>query len=163
MRSNWAIFLVWALVLALIYWVFSSFIAQQYQPKMQIVQTDNAAELTLQRARDGHFRINGHINSAAVTLLLDTGATSITLSERLAARLNLPRGESFIARTANGEVAGYESRLSELSFGPFRFTNVRVGVLPNLGNEVLLGMNIIRHFDLRTQDQQMHLKLIEQN
>ncbi|WP_051534357.1 retropepsin-like aspartic protease family protein [Deefgea rivuli] len=160
MRSTWSIVLLWAAVLLLIYWTFTQFIAQQYQPKMMISSSGQGSEITLPRARDGHFRVNGSINGEPVILLLDTGASAMTISSALAERLDLPRGEPFTAQTANGDVEGYQSKLGSLSFGPFEFKNVSVGVVPNLGNEVLMGMNIIQKFDIRTQDNQMHLKLI---
>lgn len=161
MRSTWSIVAVWGLVLLLIYWAFTQFIAQQYQPKMQVIRSGQGAEMTLPRAKDGHFRLAARIDGEPVVLLLDTGATAMTINQQLAERIGLPRGESFIANTANGQVEGYQSILRSLKFGPFEFQNVRVGVVPNLGNEVLLGMNIIKQFDIRTQNNQMHLELIE--
>ncbi len=162
MRSTGSIILIWAVVLLIVYWAFTQFIAQQYQPQMQVSSSGQGSEITLPRARDGHFRINGSINGEPVVFLLDTGASTITVNNALAEKLNLPRGDIFIAQTANGDIQGYQSKLNRLSFGPFEFENVSVGVVPNLGNEVLLGMNVIRQFDIRTQDNQMHLKLINQ-
>ncbi len=161
MRSTWSIVLVWGLVLLLIYWAFTQYIAQQYQPKMQISSSGQGREITLPRAKDGHYRLAASINGEPVVLLLDTGATAMTMNQQLAEQIGLPRGEPFIASTANGQVEGYQSILNSLSFGPFEFKNVHVGVVPNLGSEVLLGMNIIKQFDIRTQNNQMHLKLIE--
>ncbi|QZA79018.1 retroviral-like aspartic protease family protein [Deefgea tanakiae] len=159
MRSTWSIVFIWGLVLLLIYWAFTQFIAQQYQPKM--ISSGQGNEITLPRAKDGHYRLAASINGEPVVLLLDTGATAMTLNQELAERIGLPRGEPFIANTANGQVQGYQSKISTLSFGPFEFNNVHVGIVPNMGNEVLLGMNIIKQFDIRTQNNQMHMKLIE--
>jgi aspartyl protease family protein len=161
MRSTWSIILVWAVVLLLIYWGFTQFIAHQYQPKMKITQTGQGSEITLTRAKDGHYRLAAQMNGEPVVLLLDTGATAMTINQELAERIGLPKGEPFIANTANGQVQGYQSVLGNLTFGPFEFKNVPIGVVPNLGSEVLLGMNIIKQFDIRTQNNQMHLKLIE--
>lgn len=160
MRSTWSIIAIWSAVLLIIYWVFTQFIAQQYQPKIQVISSGQGSEITLPRAKDGHFRLAGSINGEPVVLLLDTGATAMTINQQLAERIGLPRGEPFIASTANGQVEGYQSTLSSLSFGPFEFQNVKVGVVPHLGDEVLLGMNIIKQFDIRTQNNQMHLRLI---
>nr|WP_314898763.1 retropepsin-like aspartic protease [uncultured Deefgea sp.] len=161
MRSTWSIVFIWGLVLLLIYWAFTQFIAQQYQPKMKISSSGQGNEITLPRAKDGHYRLAASINGEPVVLLLDTGATAMTLNHELAERIGLPRGETFIANTANGQVEGYQSKISTLNFGPFEFKNVHVGVVPNMGNEVLLGMNIIKQFDIRTQNNQMHMKLTE--
>ncbi|MBM5570772.1 MULTISPECIES: retropepsin-like aspartic protease family protein [Deefgea] len=161
MRSTWSIALVWGLVLLLIYFGFTQFIAHQYHPQMQISQSGQQREITLTRAKDGHYRLAAQMNGEPVVLLLDTGATAMTINQALAERIGLVKGEQFIANTANGPVQGYQSVLDSLIFGPFEFKNVPIGVVPNLGDEVLLGMNIIKHFDIRTQNNQMHMKLIE--
>ena len=158
MRSTVSIIAVWLAVGALVFWAFSQFFATQYTPKMSISQQGN--EVVSDRARDGHYRLNGAINGEPVVLLLDTGATTMAISEALAERLNLTRGESFITQTANGEVTAYQANLQQLDFGPFSFQHVNVAVVPRLGEEILLGMNIIRQFNIRIEGEQMHLQLI---
>lgn len=162
MRSTWSIVLVWGVVLLLVYFGFTQFIAHQYNPKMQVSQSGAQQEITIKRAKDGHYRLAAQMNGEPVMLLLDTGATAMTISQELAERIGLPRGQPFIANTANGQVEGYQSILDSLVFGPFEFRHVPIGVVPNLGTEVLLGMNVIKRFDIRTQNNQMHMKLIEQ-
>jgi aspartyl protease family protein len=159
MRSTFSIVLVWLLVAGGIYWGFNAFLAHQYNPNSRTLSTGQGQTLVLKRSKDGHFRLNGLINGEPVVLLIDTGATAMTLGAPLAQRLQLKVGEPFISQTANGEVEGYLSSLEQFSFGPFDFKNVSVGVVPQLGNEILLGMNIIKRFEVTLKDDQMILKM----
>jgi aspartyl protease family protein len=158
MRSTFSIVVLWLVVAAGIYWAFNAFLAHQYNPNTE-VSAGQGQQLVLQRSKDGHFRLNGRINGEPVVLLIDTGATTMTLGAALATHLQLKPGESMISQTANGAVEGYQSRLDQLSVGPFEFTSVAVGVVPELGNEILLGMNVIRHFDVLLKGDQMILKM----
>ncbi|MCX7206782.1 MAG: retropepsin-like aspartic protease [Proteobacteria bacterium] len=160
MRSTFSIVLLWLLVAGGIYWGFNALIAYQYNPNTRTsLNAGQGQTLVLKRSKDGHFRLNGLINGQPVVLLIDTGASSMTLGAPLAERLQLKVGESFISQTANGQVVGYQSKLEQFSFGPFDFKNVTVGVVPQLGDEILLGMNIIKRFDVMLKGDQMILKM----
>ncbi|WP_164521421.1 retropepsin-like aspartic protease family protein [Iodobacter ciconiae] len=159
MRSTFSIVVVWLLVAAGIYGGFNVFLAHQYNPNTRTFLAGQGQELILQRSRDGHFRLNGSINGQPVVLLIDTGATTVTVGAALAERLQLKVGQPFISQTANGEVEGYQSRLDQLLFGPFEFKALTVGVVPQLGDEVLLGMNVIKRFDISLKSGQMILKM----
>jgi len=162
MRSTFSIVLVWLVVAAGIYWGFNTFLSHQYNPNTRIA-AGQGQELVLKRAKDGHFRLNASINGKPVVMLIDTGATTMAMNAALAQRLNLERGEPMLSQTANGVVEGYSSRLSQLQFGPFEFQNASVGVVPNMSDEVLLGMNILKRFDITLKDEQMILRLSAAN
>ncbi|STQ90448.1 retropepsin-like aspartic protease family protein [Iodobacter fluviatilis] len=159
MRSTFSIVVVWLMVAVGIYWGFNVFLAHQYNPNTRTFLAGQGQELTLQRSRDGHFRLNGNINGQPVVLLIDTGATTLTMSAALAERLKLKPGQPYISQTANGEVKGYLSKIDQLSFGPFEFKHLTVGVVPQLGDEILLGMNVIKRFDMTLKGEQMILKM----
>jgi aspartyl protease family protein len=159
MRSTSSIVILWLLVAATIYWAFSSFIARQHNPNQSTLVASSGQSLLLKRSRDGHFRLSATINGEPVTMLIDTGASSITLGEPLAQRLGLPRGERYTTQTANGTAPAYETQLDELVFGPFKLTQLRAGVVPQLGDEVLLGMNVLKKFDIQLRGDEMQLRL----
>ncbi|MFC7419295.1 TIGR02281 family clan AA aspartic protease [Iodobacter arcticus] len=160
MRSTLSIVLVWLLVAGGIYWGFNAFLAYQYNPNTRTsLSSGQGQQLILKRSRDGHFRLNGRINGQPVVLLIDTGATMMTLGAPLAERLQLKEGQPFMSQTANGVVQGYQSKLEQFSFGPFEFNQVTVGVVPQLGDEILLGMNVIKRFEVTLKDDQMILKM----
>jgi aspartyl protease family protein len=160
MRSTFSIVLLWLLVAGGIYWGFNILIAYQYNPNTAIsLSAGQGQQLILKRSKDGHFRLNGRVNGEPVLLLIDTGATAMTLGAPLAERLQLKVGTAFISQTANGAVEGYQSKLALLSFGPFNFNNVTVGVVPQLGDEILLGMNVLKRFDVTLKGDEMILNL----
>jgi predicted aspartyl protease len=91
--------------------------------------------------------------SVQATLLLDTGATSTTISEEVAARLNIDwtgtRPGS--ARLADGRtVETRVARLASLAVGPKTMSGPLVSILPNNGlpgrSDGLLGMDFLRDF-----------------
>ncbi|MGA2508130.1 MAG: retropepsin-like aspartic protease [Chitinispirillaceae bacterium] len=96
--------------------------------------------------------INGR---GPVRLLLDTGASTVTLSRALAARLgiNWRDGVKVTATLADGQsTAGYSVLLRSVAIGDFRAANVRAVVLdqpPEPGVDGLLGMSYLQRFVLR--------------
>ncbi len=164
MRSTFSIFLLWLLVAGGIYWGFNILIAYQYNPNAaSSLSAEQGQQLILKRSKDGHFRLNGLINGEPVLLLIDTGATAMTLGAPLAERLQLKVGATFVSQTANGAAEGYQSKLASFSFGPFNFKNVTVGVVPQLGDEILLGMNVLKRFDVTLKGDEMILNLAKPN
>lgn len=122
--------------------LFYGFFLRQESPPIQVVGHDR---VELARARDGHFHIDGAIQGVPVRFLIDTGASTVSISRELAGRIGLGCDVASTFRTANGLVQGCTSRVTALDFGPFRVDSLAVAVLPNLAGEPLLGMNALRH------------------
>jgi len=104
---------------------------------------DNA--ITVQRSRDGHFKISVDVNGTPVRFLIDTGASIVTLSPSDAARVGFdPNGLDYVQQfsTANGTTFGAPVRLDRLQVGPIRADDVRGAVLSN-GSTSLLGMSFL--------------------
>lgn len=158
MKSTATIVLVWLLVAALIYWAFNFFILRQHNPNTQQFTVHSNAELRLKRSRDGHFRLSAQMNGEPIVFLIDTGASMVTMDQELAQRLQLKRGDSFLTQTANGEVEGYWSQVDRVTFGPYELSHLRVGVVPNMSDEVLLGMNVLKNFAVQISGDQMLIK-----
>jgi aspartyl protease family protein len=101
--------------------------------------------------RRGYF-IDGLINGRAVQFLVDTGATSIAMSERQATRLGILHrvdGRPVSVGTASGRAMGHQVDLREVSVGGLRLTDVRAVVIDgDSPAHVLLGMNVLSEFDL---------------
>lgn len=162
MRSTLSIALVWVLVCALIYWAFDTLILRQHNPNPLQIVAAGQADLVLKRSRDGHFRVAATLNGQPVVLLIDTGASILTIDQSLAKQLALPEGARLITQTANGEVAAYESTIERLVFGSFKVDQINVVVVPKLGNEVLLGMNVLRRFSVQIAGDEMTLRLLQE-
>ncbi|QLI83027.1 clan AA aspartic protease [Chitinibacter fontanus] len=162
LRSSLSIAVVWVLVCALIYWAFDALILRQHNPNQMQIGMTQQADLILKRSRDGHFRMSATLNGEPVVLLIDTGASVLTIDQSLAKQLSLPEGAQLMTQTANGEVAAYESKLDTLIFGPFQMREVKVAVVRKLGNEVLLGMNVLRRFSVQIAGDEMKLQLLKE-
>lgn len=133
------------------------FFLRQESPPVQLVGADH---VELKRSRDGHFHIDGALQGAPVRFLIDTGASTVSISQKLAERIGLGCEVAATFRTANGTVQGCNSRASELEFGPFRIFNASVAILPGLGNDALLGMNALRHVRLEQEANRLRLSAI---
>lgn len=105
--------------------------------------------VVLQRNRAGHYVGKGKINGKPVLFLVDTGATEVALPLALARRLDLRLRPGGMSKTANGNVRVWRTRLDSVDLGGMRLNKVRATVLPNMpGEEVLLGMSYLKHYEL---------------
>ena len=141
----------WIFVLAFLAVFFDSALERQTNPNRQVegsITGDGVAEVSLRRNRAGHYVANGQINGEEVVFLLDTGATDIALSARLADHLGLKRGRRLVARTANGNVLSYSTMLDEVRLGSIVLRRVRAAILPNMQGQVLLGMSFLKRLEM---------------
>jgi aspartyl protease family protein len=117
---------------------------------VEITRADGAKELVIRRGSDGHFHVEADVNGSPVRFLVDTGATTTVLSMQDAERsgietelleFNRP------AQTANGLTYFAHAQLRTLEIGPFRLSDVPVGVMQSEAmNLSLLGMSALDRF-----------------
>lgn len=111
-------------------------------------------EFRIPRGRGGHYWAEGSINGRPVTMLVDTGATSIAMSLPHAQALGVHyrAGTRTKVSTANGYADAYRVVLDKVSVGGIEVRNV--AALVNMGDfpsEVLLGNSYLQRLKL-TQD-----------
>jgi aspartyl protease family protein len=103
--------------------------------------------LTLSRDGNGHFHAQAVIDGRRAELLVDTGASLVTLRESDAARLGFrPARRDYTARiaTANGMALGAPVSLNRVEIGGLVVHNVRALVLPDGAlSQNLLGMSFL--------------------
>ncbi|NRG16146.1 TIGR02281 family clan AA aspartic protease [Rhizobiales bacterium] len=103
--------------------------------------------LVLDASSNGHYLTTVWINGRAVDAVIDTGATTIALPEKIAAASGvIPRASDYTARTqtANGIVRAAPVDLREVRLGSIRLKNVRAMVLPDGALGVtLIGMTAL--------------------
>jgi len=104
--------------------------------------------ITLQQSRYGHYVVTGRINGHAIDFLVDTGATSVSIPDDFARRINLRRGTPITIDTANGLSTAYATRVDSLGIGELEIRNATAHINPGLSNEALLGMSVLKHFEL---------------
>ena len=106
---------------------------------------ERTTQLTLEPSANGNYYVKGWINGAEVLFLLDTGASWISIPDRLRWKLGLERGRYVRVSTAAGVVGNYATRIDRLEVGPFRFSDVAAALNPYAPNDIaLLGMSALK-------------------
>jgi aspartyl protease family protein len=102
----------------------------------------------VRRRPDGHFSVRTQLNGAPVTMLVDTGASTVVLrpADARLAGVDVERlVYSVPVQTANGTAYAAPVRLREVAIGPIRLDGVDALVAkPGVLKESLLGMNFLR-------------------
>lgn len=111
---------------------------------------------TLEAGRDGHFRTDLRINNRWIKVLVDTGATAVSIPYEEAARLGLhPAKSDFTVqtRTANGIRYSALVNLDEVRIGKITLYDVDALISPpGALSTTLLGMSFLgrlRQVDMR--------------
>jgi aspartyl protease family protein len=108
----------------------------------------------------GHFSAAGAINGKPVDFMVDTGATTIALSQGEANRIGLDwkRGRPGLSNTANGTVPVYQVNLTSVRVGSVEIANVAAIVVPSDMPQVLLGNSFLNRFSMRRDSDVMRLE-----
>ena len=119
-----------------------------------------AQSVTLIADNQGHFVTTGAINGITVRLLVDTGASLISMSSGEAKRLgiNYTAGQKAVTMTANGVVPTYRVKLDEVRIGDVKLNNV--DGLVHVGDKlpiVLLGMSFLNRMEMKRDGEKMTL------
>ena len=156
------IYVSWLLVLGLLFLFFNHFIDKQHNPNQELntqYNQDGTKEVILQRNRNGHYVATGTINGQPVIFFLDTGATMVSIPERVANRLNLERGRPMLANTANGTITIYSTELNTIALGEIELHKVRASINPSMSSEeILLGMSFLRHLEFTQRGEILTLR-----
>ncbi len=114
----------------------------------------------LKDSRGGYF-VDGLINGQPVRFLVDTGATSVALSEVQAGRLGIRHrvdGVRIGVGTAAGDAVGYQVTLRSVSVGGVRLQDLQAVVIEgDSPRHALLGMNVLSRFEI---DQRENLLIL---
>lgn len=114
------------------------------------VGDDGARELLIPRGPGGSYVTRVTVDGAVIPVLIDTGASFVTLRQSDAARAGVIVSEGDFTKifsTANGEVRAARARVNSMQVGPGRIENVTIFVLPDDKLSIsLLGMNALSRF-----------------
>ena len=153
---------MWVLIFALLAFLFQDVLDKQYNPNKQQISrltTDNIRELVLQRNHFGHYVVDGLINNQAVTFLLDTGATDVSIPAKTADKLGLQRGKKMVYQTANGKAAVFATTINQISIGNIELENIRATINPNVKDmDVLLGMSFLKKLEFTQRGNTLTIK-----
>jgi aspartyl protease family protein len=130
--------------------VYERIVGELMPPGYTIAVTDEVSgqqAVRIRRQPNGHFVARAQVNGATMTLLVDTGASSVVLkaSDARSAGININRlNYSIPVRTANGLAYAAATQISSITVGSIRMHNIDVLVAkPGALNESLLGMNFL--------------------
>jgi aspartyl protease family protein len=144
--------LTWALIFAALFVVFT------FRSDLKIVWDRVATEMglrdglqedgTLRIPKDpsGHFSVTATVNGREVRFMVDSGATTTSMSLGAAKAANVDvstSGFPVIVETANGTTEMQRGRLERLNIGPIKRQDFPVLVSDTLGDTNLLGMNFL--------------------
>jgi aspartyl protease family protein len=156
----------WVAVIGLLTLVAGQWEERQHNPNQQPItqlSVEGSPEVVLQRNRYGHYVTSGLINGEEVTLLLDTGATYVSVPENLADKLGLRKMARGQASTANGIVDTYLTRIEHLSIGGIEVYDVAASINPGMNHDtsILLGMSVLKNIEFTQRGDQLTLRLVD--
>ena len=110
-----------------------------------VVQEQRGGELRVRQAADGHFWVDAELNGEKVRFLVDSGATTTSISSRVAERAGIEpsRGLPALVRTANGVVSVQRGRADSLRVGTIERQDLQVHISEAFGDMNVIGMNFL--------------------
>ena len=124
------------------------------------VQSEGSGkQIVITSESGGHFVTSGSINGKSVRFMVDTGATSVAMSQVEAERIGLDykNGQRGFTSTANGPVPAYRANLASVRIGDVMVYNVDAIVIPAPMPYVLLGNSYLTRFQMRRENDRMTL------
>lgn len=122
-------------------------ISQTVLPKQTVFAEQGRIEVP--RSPDGHYHLQTTVNGTSVEFILDTGASSIVLTQSDAQAVGLdPNSLNYFSRamTANGEVRTAPVRLDQVALGPITDRNVAALVNEGEMRTSLMGMDYLQRW-----------------
>ena len=148
--------IIWIAILITGYFIIDHFSAPG--PVVRTMQGGHR-EIVIPVARDGHYYVDGSVNGQAVTFLVDTGASYVSVGSDVARRAKLPKGQIGVFNTANGAVEGRVARAQSVTADIFEVTAINVAVMPGRSDYALLGQNFLQYFNVSQSDGKLVLRM----
>lgn len=108
--------------------------------------TDEQGQLVFYKDQSGHFQLEIEVNGKPIRFLLDTGATSVSLTRDDAQKLGFDEKNLVFNRlthTANGVVRSAGVTLEQMQIGSIVIRDVSATVNPHNDGHSLLGMSFL--------------------
>ena len=103
-------------------------------------------EVRIRMAADGHFWARAKLNGVERRMLIDSGATMTTISDKTAAAAAVEARAGLapvLLRTANGVAKAETGTLDDLRLGSITARELRIIIAPGLGDVDIIGMNFL--------------------
>lgn len=146
----------WLVIMGVVYG------AIKYTMKPREMTISMAGEMTITRARDGHFYAPGLVAGKPVTFLVDTGASYVTVSRSFASYAGIGAGMPTQFRTANGVIEGRIVSDVPVSLGAATVSGVKVavGLIGTDRDKALLGQSFLSKFQITLAGNEMVLRAL---
>jgi aspartyl protease family protein len=117
------------------------------------------SQIVLSASTGGHFFTGGSINGKAVTFLVDTGATFVSMGLPQAERLGIDykTGTRGMSNTANGPLVVYHVKLASVRVGDVQVYDVDALIGAASMDYVLLGNSFLTRFQMKRENDTMTL------
>jgi clan AA aspartic protease (TIGR02281 family) len=113
-------------------------------------------ELVIRQNDFGQYISEGAVNEQAVTFIVDTGASKVSLPASVAQAAQINCQDQVLIHTANGSTQACSITIPKFKFGSFVLHNVLAIIAPNL-SQPLLGMNVLQQFKIAQEQGEMHI------
>jgi aspartyl protease family protein len=143
--------LAWALIFAAMFAVFAlrnDFLALGRRIMAEVTgsanQRSQSGELRIRRSGDGHFWADAEVNGRPLRFMIDSGATTTTLSAAAARSAGVEATDNFgvMVDTANGTVVMQRGSIARFRLGPIERESLTAHIAPNDMVNVI-GMNLL--------------------
>jgi len=141
---------MWIALMIMVFFLFNNLLERDYNPNQQVIMQnmDKQRVVVLKRNRYGHYVTQGKINNHSVTFMLDTGASDISIPDKIAKKLKLSYGPEREYQTANGTIIANLTTLKSVSIGNIKLQNVRASINPKMDHdEILMGMSFLKYIE----------------
>lgn len=117
-------------------------------------------EVRLAQQFGGHYYANAKMNGRTIKMLVDTGASHVTLSGNVARRMGIEyaNGRRGVSSTASGRVPSYMVQVNDITVEGIKRYNVWVNVIEGGHPEVpLLGMSFLGQLKIQQDNGELVL------
>lgn len=120
---------------------------------------DSGKQIVLSADSRGHFMTQGQVNGHSASMMIDTGASMVSLSVAQAEQfgLNYKQGRMQAMSTANGVIGSWRVKLASLRVGDVTLYDIDAVVSSGAMPYVLLGNNFLGRFQMNRNNDQMVL------
>jgi aspartyl protease family protein len=153
--------LAWLVFLGMLTMVFGNFLDRQTNPNSKVASLTSAdgIEVVLEQNRGGHYVATAAFNGTPVDVIVDTGATDVSVPAGIADRIGLTRGPMMEVSTANGNIPVYATVIDTIRLGELVLHNIRASINPYMDEEfVLLGMSFLKQVEFSQRQGQLILR-----
>jgi len=109
------------------------------------VEESAPGEVRVRQAADGHFWVDAELNGRPARFLIDSGATTTSITRTAAERAGIEPsgGMGTMVQTANGIVMVQRGRAASLKVGNIERSGLAVHISDSFGDTNVIGMNFL--------------------